>query len=68
MAAAIDLLADTFARARQTNARAVAIFQQADMFDPSYQPTWTNFLQVTVNRPGAPRVLTWERVPYDSQP
>ena len=137
MAAAIDLVEDTFARARQTNARAVAIFQQADMFDPSYQPTWdvsafkplvqalvdeasgydgevylfdgdshvynvdrpvaagsrwlgiygvqgsadnltritvdgeannTNFLQVTVNRPGATHVLRWERVPYDSQP
>ena len=40
MAAAIELVEDTFARARQTNARAVAIFQQADMFDPSYQPTW----------------------------
>jgi len=137
MAAAIDLVDDTFARARRTNARAVAIFQQADMFDPSYQPTWdvsafqplvqtlvdeastfdgevylfdgdshvynvdrplaagsrwleihgvqgsadnltritvdgeannTNFLQVTVNRPGADHVLSWERVPYDSLP
>lgn len=137
MAAAIDLVQDTFARARQTNARAVALFQQADMFDPTYQPTWdvsafeplvralvheastydgevylfdgdshryhvdrpvaagsdwlsvygvdgsadnltritvdgeannTNFLQVTVNRPGAQDVLSWERVPYDSQP
>ena len=137
MAAAIELVEDTFARARQKNARAVAIFQQADMFDPSYQPTWdvsafkplvqtlvdeastfdgevylfdgdshiynvdhplaagsrwlgihgvqgnadnltritvdgeannTNFLQVTVNRPGADHVLSWERVPYDSQP
>ena len=28
----------------------------------------TNFLQVTVNRPGADHVLSWERVPYDSQP
>ena len=28
----------------------------------------TNFLQVTVNRPGAQDVLSWERVPYDSQP
>ena len=137
MAAAIDLVEQTFARARQTNARAVAIFQQADMFDPSYQSNWdvsafrpmvqtlvdkasgydgevylfdgdshaynvdrplavgsrwleihdvqgsaanltritvdgeannTNFLQVTVNRPGARHVLTWKRVPYDSQP
>jgi hypothetical protein len=135
MAAAIDLVEDTFARARQTDARAVALFQQADMFDPSYQPTWdvsafqplvqtlvdeaseydgevylfdgdshvynvdrpvaagsrwlgiygvqgsadnltritvdgeannTNFLQVTVTRPGAPHVLTWQRVPYES--
>lgn len=137
MGAVIDLVEETFARARQTNARAVALFQQADMFDPSYQPTWdvsafeplvqvlvdeasmfegevylfdgdshvyhvdrpvaggsrwlgvygvrgqadnltritvdgeannTNFLQVSVNRPGAPRVLSWARVPYDSRP
>ena len=137
MAAADDLVEDTFAHARQTNARAVAIFQQADMFDPSYEPTWdvsafrplvqtlideasgydgevylfdgdshvynvdrpvatgfrwlgihgvqgsadnlkritvdgeannTNFLQVTINRPGAGRVLTWKRVSYTSQP
>ncbi len=137
MAAVIELVEDTFDRARQTNARAVALFQQADMFDPSYQPTWdisafrplvqalvdeastfdgevylfdgdshvynvdrpvstgsrwltihgvdghadnltritvdgeannTNFLQVTVNRPGAPRVLSWARTPYGSQP
>lgn len=137
MAAAIALVKDTFARARLTNARAVALFQQADMFDPSYQPTWdvsafrplvqalvdeastydgevylfdgdshvynvdhplaagsrwlgihavqgnadnltritvdgeannTNFLQVTVNRPGADHVLSWARVPYDSLP
>jgi hypothetical protein len=137
MAVAIDLVEDAFTRARQTRARAVAIFQQADMFDPSYQPTWdvsafqplvqalvdeastfdgevylfdgdshvynvdrplaagsrwleihgvqgsadnltrvtvdgeannTNFLQVTLNRPGADHVLSWVRVPYDSQP
>lgn len=137
MSNAIDLVEDTFARARKTNARAVAIFQQADMFDPSYQSTWdvsafqplvqalvdeasgydgevylfdgdshvynvdrplaagsrwlaihdvqgnaanltritvdgeannTNFLQVTVNRPGANHALTWERVAYASQP
>lgn len=24
----------------------------------------TNWLKVTVNRPGSPRVLSWERVPY----
>ena len=137
MAAATRQVKDTFARARQTNARAVALFQQADMFDPSYQPTWdvsafrplvqtlvdeastydgevylfdgdshvynvdrpvtagsrwlavynvegsadnltritvdgeannTNFLQVTVQRPGAPQVLSWERIPYESRP
>ncbi|RYU14788.1 metallophosphoesterase family protein [Nocardioides iriomotensis] len=135
MTATLDLVADTFTRARQTNARAVAIFQQADMFDPSYQPAWdvsafrplvqklideastfegeiylfdgdshvynvdrpvsagsrwldiydvdgsadnltrvtvdgeannTNFLEVTVSRPGAPSVLSWRRVAYDS--
>ena len=137
MGAVIELVEDTFARARRSNARAVALFQQADMFDPSYQPTWdvsafaplvqvlvdqaagfdgevylfdgdshayhvdrpvaagsrwlgiygvrghaanltrvtvdgeannTGFLEVTVSRPGAGRVLSWERVPYDSQP
>ena len=138
MAAAIDARRGHLRPARgRRNARAVAIFQQADMFDPSYQPTWdvsafqplvqalvdeastfdgevylfdgdshvynvdrpsppapagsgstacraaadnltritvdgeannTNFLQVTVNRPGAAHVLSWERVPYDSQP
>lgn len=137
MAAAIAQVEDTFDRARRTHARAVAIFQQADMFDPGYQPGWdlsafqplvqtyvdeastfdgevylfdgdshvynvdrpvaagsrwlaiygvdgsaenltritvdgeannTNFLEVTVNRPQAPRVLSWQRVPYDSQP
>lgn len=137
MAAAIRQVEDTFTRARQTQARAVAIFQQADMFDPSYQPTWdvsafrplvqalidqastydgevylfdgdshvhnvdrplaggsrwleihdvhgsadnltritvdgeannTNFLQVTVNRPGAEDVLSWQRVPFESMP
>jgi len=135
MDAAIELVHQTFARARLTNARAVAILQQADMFDPSYQPTWdvsafvplgqalvdesatfdgevylfdgdshvyhvdqplaagsrwldiygvegsadnltritvdgeaqnTDFLAVTVNRPGAASVLSWQRVPYDS--
>jgi len=135
MAAALDHVAVTFARARQTNARAVAVFQQADMFDPSYEPTWdvsafdplvqalvdesasfdgevylfdgdshvynvdrplatgsrwldvydvegtaenltritvdgeannTNFLEVTVNRPGAASVLSWARIDYAS--
>ena len=137
MAAAVEHVADTFARARRTGARAVAIFQQADMFDPSYQPSWdvsafrplvqalvdessafdgevylfdgdshayhvdrpltatsrwldihdvrgdadnltritvdgeangTGFLEVTVGRPGAPQVLSWQRVPYDAAP
>ena len=132
MDAVVGLVRETFSRARQTNARAVAIFQQADMFDPSYQPTWdvsafvplvqalveesstydgevylfdgdshvynvdnplapgsrwldvydvegsadnltritvdgeannTNFLEVTVNRPGAATVLSWQRAP-----
>ena len=135
MSAALDQLSSTFARARQTNARAVVVLQQADMFDPSYQPGWdvsaftplvqalidqsstfhgevylfdgdshvynvdtplaagsrwldvydvdgtaenltritvdgeannTNFLEVTVNRPGADDVLSWDRIPYDS--
>ena len=135
MAAAIDQVRATFARARQTRARAVAVFQQADMFDPAYQTSWdvsafaplaqalvdeassfagsvylfdgdshvynvdnplapgsrwlgiygvegsaanltrvtvdgeinnTNFLEVTVNRPGAATVLSWQRIPYDS--
>lgn len=135
MRASIDHVRATFARARRTNARAVAIFQQADMFDPGWQPGWdvsafgrlvqvlvdetsafdgevylfdgdshvynvdqplaagsrwldiydvagsadnltritvdgeannTNFLEVTINRPGAGSVLSWERVPYDS--
>ena len=137
MSASIDHLRATFDRARRSQARAVAVFLQADMFDPSYQPTWevsafaplvqaltdgassydgevylfdgdshvynvdqplapgsrwldvydvrgsaenltritvdgenqnTGFLEVTVTRPGADHVLTWERVPYDSTP
>ncbi|RYB96045.1 hypothetical protein EUA06_00115 [Nocardioides glacieisoli] len=137
MSAVIESVEDTFDRARQTNARAVVLFQQADMFDPLYQPGWdlsafqplvqalvdeastydgevylfdgdshvynvdrplaagsrwlaihgvtgqadnlvrvtvdgeannTNFLQVTVNRPGAAQVLAWTRVPYADQP
>jgi hypothetical protein len=135
MDAAIALVHSTFARARQTNARAVAILQQADMFDPNFQPSFdvsafvplvqalvdesstfdgevylfdgdthvfnvdhplapgsrwlgiygvegstdnltritvdgeannTNFLEVTVNKPGAATVLSWNRVPFDS--
>ena len=137
MRATIAHLHATFDRARRTHARAVALFQQADMFDPSYDPSWdvsafvplvraltdeashfdgevylfdgdshvfnvdqplapgsrwlqvygvegsadnltrvtvdgedqnTDFLEVTVSRPGAPRVLTWRRVPYASTP
>ncbi|MGE9807212.1 MULTISPECIES: metallophosphoesterase [unclassified Janibacter] len=134
MDASIALVKDTFAQARQRNDRAVALFQQADMFDPTYTPTpadisaftplvqtlvdeasafdgdvylvdgdshvynvdrplaqgsvWlerygvtgsadglqritvdgssnnTDWLKVTVNRPGADSVLSWEQVPY----
>lgn len=40
MALSIEHLGATFDRARQTRSRAVAVFLQADMFDPSYEPTW----------------------------
>ena len=136
MDATVDLVRETFAGARQRNDRAVVLFQQADMFDPTIAPTpattsafdrlvaviaeesrrfagevylvdgdshrynvdhplatgspWlshygvsaaagnltritvdgealaTNYLKVTVGRPGAGRVLSWERVPYAS--
>lgn len=136
MDAAVDLVRATFAGARQRNDRAVVLFQQADMFDPTIAPTpattsafdrlvaviadesrrfagevylvdgdshrynvdhplatgspWlsyygvsaaadnltritvdgealaTNYLKVTVGRPGAGQVLSWERVPYAS--
>ena len=136
MDATIALVRETFAGARQRNDRAVVLFQQADMFDPTFTPTpegnsafnrlvevlveeasrftgevylidgdshrynvdrpvasgspWldfygvqgeadnltritvdgeaqaTNYLKVTVNRPGAARVLSWVRVPYAS--
>jgi len=136
MDAAISLVKETFAQARQRNDRAVVLFQQADMFDPTFTPTpagnssfnrlvqalvdeastfdgevylfdgdshhynvdqplaagskWlgfygiegtadnltrvtvdgeeqnTDFLEVTVNRPGAEHVLSWERIPYAS--
>ena len=39
MAASIANVRATFASARQRGDRAVAIFLQADMFDPSYSPT-----------------------------
>lgn len=134
MDATIALVRETFTAARQRNDRAVVLFQQADMFDPTFTPTpagnsafnrlvavlveeasdfpgevylldgdshrynvdqpvatgsrWlgfygasgaadnltritvdgeaqaTNYLKVTVNRPGAAHVLSWERVPY----
>lgn len=134
MDASIDLVRSTFAAARQKHDRAVVLFQQADMFDPTFTPTpegssafnplvqaivdesgrfdgevylfdgdshrynvdqplasgspWltfygvrgsadnltrvtvdgeanaTNFLEVTVNRPGAERTLSWKRIPY----
>jgi hypothetical protein len=40
MANAVDLVHQTFAAARQKQDRAVALFLQADMFDPTYTPTW----------------------------
>lgn len=134
MADAIAQVRETFATARQRHDRAVVLFQQADMFDPGYQPGWdvsafqplvqalidesgtfdgevylfdgdshvynvdrpvasgsrwldihgvtgfadnltrvtvdgeannaNGFLKVTVNRPGAEHVLSWERLPY----
>ena len=134
MDATIDLVREAFAQARLRKDRAVVLFQQADMFDPTFAPTpagtssfnplvqvlvdeastfdgevylfdgdshhynvdqplatgsrWlghygvqgvadnltrvtvdgeeqnTDFLKVTVNRPGAAHVLSWERVPY----
>ncbi|EWS99956.1 hypothetical protein N865_19595 [Intrasporangium oryzae NRRL B-24470] len=136
MDAAIDQVRAAFADARQRHDRAVVLFQQADMFDPTYAVTWADdsafqplvralveesgrfdgevylfdgdshvfnadhplaagskwlgfygvegsaanltrvtvdgssnnvdFLKVTVNRPGADHVLSWERVPYAS--
>ena len=134
MDATIALVRETFAGARQRNDRAVVLFQQADMFVPTFTPSpagnaafnplvealveessafagevylvdgdshhytvdhpvasgsrWldfygvsgvadnltritvdgeaqaTNYLKVTVNRPGADHVLSWERIPY----
>ena len=136
MDATIALVRETFAQARQRHDRAVVLFQQADMFDPTFTPTpagnssfnrlvqalvdesstfdgevylfdgdshhynvdrplatgshWldfygvegvadnltrvtvdgeeqnVDFLEVTVNRPGADHVLSWERIPYAS--
>lgn len=134
MANAIALVKATFADARQRHDRAVALFLQADMFDPTYTVTWADnsafkplvqtlitesnafagdvylfdgdshvynvdrplasgsswlsfygvtgssdrlrritvdgssnnkdWLNVTINRPGAAETLSWERVPY----
>nr|WP_232295098.1 hypothetical protein [Parafrankia sp. EUN1f] len=134
MANTIAVVRDTFADARKRHDRAVALFTQADMFDPTYTPAWSDisafkpliqaivdesssfkgqtylfngdshiydsdhplaagshwlttygitgsadnlhritvdgssnnvdWLKVTINRPGAADVLSWERVPY----
>lgn len=136
MANAISVVRSTFAAARQRHDRAVMILLQADMFDPTYSPTFsdisafkplvqalideastfsgevylvngdshvynndrplaagsrwlttygvsgsadnlqritvdgssnnTNWLKMTINRPGADSVLSWQRVPYAS--
>ncbi|MEW1954321.1 metallophosphoesterase [Terrabacter sp. NPDC080008] len=133
---AVAQVRSAFADARQRHDRAVALFMQADMFDPTYDVTWADdsafqplvrelvaqsnafdgevylfngdshvfnsdkplaagskwlsfygvqgsaenltrvtvdgssnnkdFLEVTVNRPGAEHVLSWQRVPYTS--
>ncbi|XVX20818.1 hypothetical protein ACQP1U_02755 [Actinomycetota bacterium] len=132
--AALQLVRETFADASKRNDRAVVLMLQADMFDPSYTPTWsdisafqplvqlivdesavfdgevylfdgdshtynvdrplaagsawldtyrvsgsadnltrvtvdgaannTSWLRVTIGRPNAAQVLSWERVPY----
>jgi hypothetical protein len=136
MDAAVAQVRQAFASARQRHDRAVALFTQADMFDPTYDVTWADdsafqplvrelvaqsrafdgevylfngdshvynsdkplaagskwldfygvegsapnltrvtvdgsnnnkdFLKVTVTRPGAEHVLSWERIPYAS--
>jgi hypothetical protein len=136
MDSAVAQVRSAFADARQRHDRAVALFLQADMFDPTYAVTWADnsafqplvrelvaqakafdgevylfngdshvynsdqplaagstwldfygvqgsadnltrvtvdgssnnkdFLEVTVNRPGAEHVLSWERIPYVS--
>lgn len=136
MDSAVAQVRSAFADARQRHDRAVALFLQADMFDPTYAVSWADdsafqplvrelvaqsssfdgevylfngdshvynsdkplaagstwldfygvqgsadnltrvtvdgssnnkdFLEVTVNRPGADHVLSWERVPYVS--
>ncbi|WP_076258681.1 metallophosphoesterase [Intrasporangium flavum] len=136
MDAAVAQVRKAFASARQRHDRAVALFTQADMFDPTYEVTWADdsafqplvrelvaqsrdfdgevylfngdshvynadhplaagskwldfygvegsapnltrvtvdgssnnkdFLKVSVTRPGAEHVLSWERIPYAS--
>jgi len=133
----IRLVRGTFAHARRNHDRAVALFLQADMFDPTFEVTWADdsafkplvqtlinesnrfrgdvylfngdshlynsdrplapgskwlsfygvtgstdrlqritvdgssnnkdWLKVTINSPGAPETLQWERVPYQHQ-
>ena len=137
MANAVRLVKATFAHARHEHDRAVALFLQADLFDPTYDVTWADdsafqplvqalidqsnafrgdvylfngdshlynadrplasgskwlsfygvtgsadrlqritvdgssnnkdWLKVTVNRPGAPETLSWERIAYRHQ-
>ncbi len=134
MANAISVVKSAFATAKQKHDRAVMVLLQADMFDPTYTPAWSDisafqglvqtlvdessafdgevylvngdshvfnddkplaagsdwlntygvtgsadnltrltvdgssnnkdWLRVTINRPGAGQVLSWERVPY----
>ncbi|GAA4479946.1 hypothetical protein [Microbacterium panaciterrae] len=134
MVNAIAVVRNTFATAKQKRDRAVTVLLQADMFDPTYTPAWSDisafqglvqtlvtesaafdgevylvngdshvynsdkplsagspwlgtygvtgsadnltrvtvdgssnnndWLRVTINRPGADHVLSWERVPY----
>ncbi|WP_265447507.1 metallophosphoesterase [Flexivirga meconopsidis] len=40
MTSSINTVKSAFASAKQKNDRAVAVFLQADMFDPTYTPTW----------------------------
>jgi hypothetical protein len=42
MANALKVVHETFATARQRHDRAVAVLLQADMFDPTYTPAWTD--------------------------
>ncbi|MEZ0448353.1 hypothetical protein [Cellulomonas sp. ICMP 17802] len=42
MANALKVVHETFATARQRHDRAVTVLLQADMFDPTYTPAWTD--------------------------